>query len=211
MPGFPASPFVYAITDRKLAGGPGIAVIVSALCKGGAGLIQIREKSISTAEFTALAKEAVETADAFGVPILINDRVDVALFSGAAGVHLGDDELYPEDARKLLGPDRIIGISCHSIEDVKIGLTKPVDYIAVGPVYPTKTKDLKYDVVGLDLVKSVKKICPLPLVAIGGITLENAPGVIQAGADSVSVISMLMVNHEIEKRTYRLASSLSSS
>lgn len=82
MPGFPASPFVYAITDRKLAGGPGIAVIVSALCKGGAGLIQIREKSISTAEFTALAKEAVETADAFGVPILINDRVDVALFPG---------------------------------------------------------------------------------------------------------------------------------
>jgi thiamine-phosphate pyrophosphorylase len=210
MSGLPNSPFVYAITDRSLAGEPDISVIVRQLSQGKAGLIQIREKNISTSEFTALAASAVETAAEYNIPILINDRVDVALYSGARGVHLGDDEMPPKEARKLLGTEAIIGVSCHSISDVKKALEEPLDYIAVGPIYPTETKQLKYEVVGLELIRQARAISHLPLVAIGGITGENAKGIISAGADSVSVISMLMVSGEIEKRTANLHSLLCS-
>ena len=208
MSGLPKSPFVYAITNRKLAGEPDTAAIVRALCLGGAGLIQLREKNITTAEFRSLALEAVEAAKSFNTPILINDRVDIAIYAGAAGVHLGDDELPPREARKLLGPDSIIGVSCHSVEDVKKALQEPLDYIAVGPIYPTNTKKLRYQVVGHDLIRQARAISHLPLVAIGGITMENAAQVIASGADSVSVISMLMVPGEIEKRTSQLVSRL---
>lgn len=211
MPGLPASPFVYTITDRKLAGEPGISVIVQELCRGGAGLIQIREKNITTARFCQIACDAVAVARPYGVPVLINDRVDVARYAKADGVHLGDDELPAEEARAILGPEKIIGISCHSLTDVKEALKKPLDYIAVGPVYPTTTKKLKYSVAGLELVSAARKISHLPLVAIGGISSANAAAVINAGANSISVISQVMVKGEIAKRTASLLTSICNS
>jgi thiamine-phosphate pyrophosphorylase len=206
--GLPSSPFIYPITDRRLAGNRPVGEIVSALCRGGARLIQLREKGLTTKEYRELAIEAVQAASEWDAALLINDRVDVALYSGAAGVHLGDDELPPAAARKVLGEGKIIGVSCHSLEDVREAVEGPIDYFAVGPVYATDTKILRYPVVDLDLVRATREITDKPMVAIGGISRESAAEAISAGADGVAVISALMAATGIEKLTRELTASL---
>ena len=188
----PAAPFIYPITDRNLAGEADIAGIVEALCRGGAKFIQIREKDLTTREYTEVVHRATEAANPFDAAVIVNDRADVAHYAGAAGVHLGDDELSAADARAFLGPDRIIGISCHSVEDVKRAQEEPIDYFAVGPVFPTDTKELRYEVVGLDLVRQARQMSDLPMVAIGGISVDTAASVIEAGASGIAVIGAAM-------------------
>lgn len=202
---FPERPFLYPITDRRLAGEHSLRAVVTALCAGGAPLIQVREKDRTTRELTDLAMEAVDAARAAGALVLINDRADVARYAGADGVHLGDDELSPAAAREFLGDDAIIGVSCHSIEDVRRAEREPVDYLAVGPIYPTGTKQLRYEVVGLDLIRAARVETDKPLVAIGGITPERAPAVLAAGADGIAVIGAVMIPSAIENatRTFR--------
>jgi thiamine-phosphate pyrophosphorylase len=123
--------------------------------------------------------------------LIINDRVDVALTSDADGVHLGQTDLAVEEAREILGKEKIIGISTHSIEQFRAALGTSADYIAIGPIYPTRTKENHDPVVGLELIREVKKLADRPIVAIGGITLDRAREVIEAGADSLAVISAL--------------------
>jgi thiamine-phosphate pyrophosphorylase len=204
----PSSPFVYPITDRRLAGDIAIGPIVEALCRGGVKLIQLREKGLTTRRHLEIARAAVTAAHVAGAKLLINDRVDIALLSGADGVHLGDDDLPPADARRILGADLIIGVSCHGLDDVRSALDLPIDYLAVGPVFPTDTKTLRYPVVGLELVRHAKDLTALPLVAIGGITRSNAAQVVAAGADGVAVISELMAPGEIKNRTRELIDSV---
>ena len=208
MNSLPIRPFVYPITDRSLAGAVSISALVELLCLAGARIIQLREKGLPTGEFRELAIEAVKTAHRFGSTLLVNDRPDIALYSGADGVHLGDEDLPPGAARELLGAELIIGVSCHSFEDVRSADLLPVDYIAVGPVFPTHTKELRYPVVGLDLVRQARAITKKPLVAIGGITADNAVQVIAAGAAGLAVISDLMVPGEVETRTRRFVEAL---
>jgi thiamine-phosphate pyrophosphorylase len=204
----PPRPFIYPLTDRRLAGNPPIAQIIAALCSGGARLIQLREKELTTREFREIALEAVNAARTGGARLLINDRVDVAMLAGADGVHLGGDDLPPDDARRLLGTEAIIGVSCHNLADVRAAMEQPVDYIAVGPVYPTGTKALRYPVVGIELIKRARALTTLPLVAIGGITVRSAAEVAAAGADGIAVIAELMVPGRIESRTSALAAVL---
>ena len=123
--------------------------------------------------------------------MIINDRVDVAIAAGADGVHLGQDDLPPGRVRSLVGPDRIIGFSTHTLEQASAANSLPIDYIAIGPMFETSTKEKPDPVVGLDLLRAIKQQASKPLVAIGGITLERARSVIEAGADSVAVISDL--------------------
>lgn len=124
----------------------------------------------------------------------MNDRADLARMSGAAGVHVGQDDLAPRDARAQLGPSAIVGFSTHTISQIESAAREPVTYIAVGPVFGTVTKATGYDAVGLDLVRTAAAIAPgVPIVAIGGITLERAPEVIAAGASAVAVIGDLLV------------------
>lgn len=203
----PAAPFLYPITDRKLARCAAIADIIEALCRGGAEIIQVREKGLTTREYTEVARRSVETAQPFGAAIIVNDRADVARYSGAAGVHLGDDELTAEDARKFLGTEAIIGVSCHGIEDIERALSEPVDYLAVGPVFPTDTKELRYRVVGLELVREARKLSELPIVAIGGISTDSAASAVEAGADGVAVIGALM-RGDMERNTRVLTDAL---
>ena len=172
--------------------------------------MQLREKHLSPREFYAEAEAALRVACERGVRLIINDRVDIALALRADGVHLGQDDLEPEAARHLLGEDAIIGFSTHNIEQAREAARLPVDYIAIGPIYATSTKENPDPVVGLDGLRRVREAVGLkPLVAIGGITRENARDVIEAGADSVAVISQLLNEPaEIERRTRELLDTL---
>ena len=189
-------PRVYPLTDVQLSG-LSHAEQVRLLTLGGASLIQLREKHLPPLDFFEQAKAAVAVAKQAGVQLLINDRVDIAIAAGAAGVHLGQDDMPPEAARKLLGPDAIVGYSTHNL-DQAINATKlPIDYLAIGPIFSTTTKSDTAPVLGLEGLRAVRHaIGGFPLVAIGGITQANAHEVLEAGADSVAVISAILSDPE---------------
>jgi len=181
-------PRIYPLTDTKLTG-LSHAEQVELLTLGGAILIQLREKHLSSGAFYEEAKLAARR----GVQLIINDRADIALAVGADGVHLGQDDMPADAARKLLGPNAIIGYSTHNIEQAIAATKLPIDYLAIGPIFATTTKSDTAPVLGLDGLRAVRDaIGPFPLVAIGGITHANARQVIQAGADSVAVISAVL-------------------
>lgn len=197
-------PKLYPITDRRLSGLTH-AEQVARLCEGGARVVQLREKQLPAREFHAEASEALRVAHSFGAKLIVNDRADVALAAGADGVHLGQDDMPPRAARLVLGEGKIVGFSTHSVEQASEAARMPVDYVAIGPVFSTKSKENPDPVVGLEGVRRVREaIGNRPLVAIGGITAESAPSVLEAGADSVAVIGALLNTSdpaEITRRT----------
>lgn len=185
-------PRVYALTDVRLSG-LSHAEQVEKLSTGGASLIQLREKHGPALQFYEQAKAAMSVAERDGVQLIINDRVDIAIAVGAHGVHLGQDDMPPDAARRLLGPEAIIGFSTHSIEQGQHALTLPIDYLAIGPIFATSTKNDASPVLGLEGLRAVRRaVGHVPLVAIGGISQSNAADVIEAGADSVAVISAFL-------------------
>ncbi len=193
-------PRLYAITDRELSNCT-LEEIVAQMLAGGARLIQLRDKEASAKELLETARACLRLTHAAGATLIINDRVDVALAADADGVHLGQEDMAVEEARELLGPDKIIGLSTHSLTQVRLALKTSANYIAVGPVFPTTTKENPDPVVGLELIRHARALTDRPLVAIGGISLERAPEVIAAGADSVAVISALYPYTEIRDFT----------
>lgn len=196
-------PKLYPITDARISG-LSHAEQVERLAEGGATFVQLREKNASPRDFYMAAYEAVQVARRLGVQVIINDRVDIAIAVGADGVHLGQDDLPPEKARALLGASRIIGFSTHNLEQALAACSAAVDYIAIGPAFQTSTKEKPDPVVGLEAIAEIKRGTSKPLVAIGGITLELARSVIEAGADSVAIISDLYSNEGIAARTRKL-------
>ncbi|HXF42094.1 MAG TPA: thiamine phosphate synthase [Blastocatellia bacterium] len=195
-------PKLYPITDVSISG-LSHAEQIERLAAGGASLIQLREKHASPREFYRAALEAMIVAKRLGVQLVINDRVDIAIAVKADGVHLGQDDLPPGKARMLLGEDRIIGFSTHALNQALEADSAPVDYIAIGPVFPTSTKENPDAIVGAANIRKIKSRISKPLVAIGGITLESARSVIDAGADSVAVISEILAATDITERTRR--------
>ena len=195
-------PGLYPITDTLISG-LSHAEQVERFAAGGATLVQLREKRASPREFYEAASQAISLARRLGVQIVINDRVDIAIAVKADGVHLGQDDLPPDRTRLLLGEDRIVGYSTHTLKQALAATVGHVDYIAIGPVFQTRTKDRPDEVVGLETVSEVKRQITKPLVAIGGITLESAPLVLDAGADSVAVISDLFSSGDVAERTRR--------
>ena len=185
---------IYPITDTRITK-LSHAEQVERLIEGGATLIQLREKYASPREFYEQAKEIMQIARRHNVRIIINDRVDIALAVKADGVHLGQDDLPPEYARRILGEKAIIGFSTHNLHQASASVKLPIDYLALGPVYNTKTKENPDKIVGIKGVKTVRdSIKDFPLVAIGGITANNFQEVLNAGADSVAIISYLLSN-----------------
>jgi thiamine-phosphate pyrophosphorylase len=185
-------PKLYPITDGRLSG-LSHAEQVARLIEGGATFVQLREKHLSPREFYQEAEEALRVARARGVKLIINDRADIAHALGADGVHLGQDDMPPRAARALLGERAVIGFSTHSVEQAIAAARLPVDYIAVGPVFETTSKEHPDPVVGLEGLRRVREaVGSVTLVAIGGVTRENGPSVLGAGADSVAVISALL-------------------
>ena len=204
-------PKLYPITDVHLSN-LSHASQVARLIAGGARLIQLREKHDSPREFYLEAEAALDIAHARRARLIINDRVDIALALRADGVHLGQDDLSPEAARSLLGDDAIIGYSTHNVAQAAHAACLPINYLAVGPVYSTSSKENPSPVIGLEGLRRVREaVGQIPLVAIGGITLENARETLAAGADSVAVISALLTStEEIEEHTRQLLDLISS-
>jgi thiamine-phosphate pyrophosphorylase len=196
---------VYPITDVRLSG-LSHAEQVELLIQGGATLIQLREKHSSPREFFLQAQAAIEVARPHGVRIIINDRVDIALAVRADGVHLGQDDMPPKAARELLGEKALIGFSTHSPAQASQASTLPIDYLAIGPIFPTSSKNDPDPIVGLAGLEQVRNaVGDLPVVAIGGIFLENIQTVLSGGATCVAVISGVLTDPQgISSATKRL-------
>lgn len=189
-------PKIYPITDTKITK-ISHTEQVRRMIEGGAEIIQLREKYASPKDFYEDAKSALETARNNDVKIIINDRVDIALALKADGVHLGQDDLPPEHARRIMGEKAIIGFSTHNIEQAISAIKLPVDYLAIGPVFPTKIKENPDDIVGIEGIEKVREaVGNFPLVAIGGITPANFNEVLNSGADSAAIISALLSEPE---------------
>jgi thiamine-phosphate pyrophosphorylase len=188
----PATPFAYPIVDAARLRGRDVATVVDLLARAGARLIQLRVKTHADRERLALARAAVAAARASGARLVVNDRADIAAISGADGLHVGQDDLPPAEARAVIGPGMILGVSTHGLAQLAAAASAPVDYVAIGPVFATRSKDDPDPVVGLEMVRRARAMVSRPLVAIGGITRANARDVVAAGADGVAVISDLL-------------------
>jgi thiamine-phosphate pyrophosphorylase len=187
-------PKIYPITDKQLAHKTTHLAILKELVRGGAQLVQIRDKSTPVRELMPDLCRCVEFASSKGVTLIVNDRCDIALICAASGVHLGQDDLPAEKARALLGKNKILGLSAHSIPQVRKSIHLPVQYIGFGPVYATATKADAFPAAGTGL-RNLARACresAVPVVAIGGIGLEQICDVLRAGAASAAVISALM-------------------
>ena len=186
-------PRVYPILDSETLErrGVGFAAAAASLLEGGAGILQIRHKGHWSREFFETARDVARLCREAGVPLVVNDRADFALLL-EAGLHVGQDDLTPRDARKLVGSEPLLGFSSHNVNQLCAAGGEPVDYIAFGPVFPTRSKSNPDPVVGVAEVRRCRTLIDKPLVAIGGITRETAPAVLEAGADSVAVISDLI-------------------
>ncbi len=185
-------PPVYPITDRGLTG-LSHAAQVERLAAGGATLVQLRDKTADDRDFIEAARAAIAVARPRGVRIIINDRIEVATAVGADGLHLGQGDLSPVVARERLGAGMLVGYSTHSLDQAEAADRLPVDYVAIGPVYRTTTKENPDPIVGPAMVARVVARLAKPVVAIGGITLDAAPELWAAGAASLAVISDLLV------------------
>jgi thiamine-phosphate pyrophosphorylase len=184
-------PALYAILDPKFAQGPPLEFALK-LAGAGVELIQLRDKGGTARRIYDEASELVTHLSPRGVRLILNDRPDIAAMAGAGGVHVGQEDLPVQEARRICGPSRWVGISTHNIEQFREAALTSADYIAVGPIFPTAAKENPDPVVGIDFVRAVRKLTPKPIVAIGGITVESAADVFRAGADSVAVIRDLL-------------------
>jgi thiamine-phosphate pyrophosphorylase len=190
-------PRLYAILDADVCAVQGLNPpdIVRVWLDAGVRLIQLRAKSMPSGRFLALAEALAADASSAEATFIINDRADIARLARASGVHVGQADLPPADARRIVGEPAVVGFSTHNSGQARLALAEPVDYVAIGPIFLTTSKDRPDPVVGLDGVREARAIVTpsgRPLVAIGGITLERAPSVIEAGADAVAVISGLL-------------------
>jgi len=183
---------VYLVTDRAMAGARSLEAVVRAAVLAGVSIVQIREKSLGGRAFYEAAVSLRRMLDELGRPLIVNDRLDIALACGAAGVHLGQDDLPCAEARRLAGPEFLIGVSVSTPEEAAEAERNGADYLGVSPVFETPTKTDTPPAVGLEGLQRIRAVTSLPLVAIGGIHPSNATEVIRAGADGVAVVSAIM-------------------
>ena len=199
---------VYPLTDRHISGLSHEQQVVT-LSSSGARIIQLREKELGAREFYDEAAAAVRTACQRGVRILVNDRVDIAQALKADGVHLGQDDLPPSAARQILGNDAIIGVSTHDLEQVKLASDMPIDYVALGPIFPTTTQQSSNTPLGPDAVSKARELLgDIPLVVIGGITEANGRPLLDAGVTALAIITDCWKPHndgpETRRRLFQL-------
>ena len=202
-----------AIVDAEAAARAGWRPLdlARAFLDGGARFLQLRAKALAGAEFLDTAAALVELGHRHGARVIVNDRADIARLTGADGVHVGQDDLSPAAVRSLVGEDAIVGLSTHTVDQLDRGVNEPVSYVAIGPVFGTATKVTGHERVGLAMVREAARRTSargIPLVAIGGITLESAPTVLAAGAASVAVISDLLSTRDPERRVFEFLTRL---
>ena len=195
---------IYPITDKRMSGKTTHLAILRELVRGGASIVQIRDKETAAGELLQDIRRCVEYAAKYDVRIIVNDRCDLALLSGAAGVHLGQEDLPAALARRMLGRRALLGISTHSQAQVRQANLMPVQYIGFGPIFATSSKIDHAPVVGLAALRQACRQSIKPVVAIGGIEPKQIPAVLEAGAASVALISTLMRSKSIARRMEEL-------
>ncbi|MCT4586221.1 MAG: thiamine phosphate synthase [Carboxylicivirga sp.] len=183
---------LYLVTDRELSLGRSHQFIVEEAVKGGVTMVQLREKDISTHDFYQLAKELKKVLTPLNVPLIINDRLDIALAVDADGLHIGQSDMPYEVARQLMGADKIIGLSVETIEQAREANQLDVDYIGLSPVFSTMTKTDINTPLGLEGIKEIASFTKHKTVAIGGINTDNAGDIIKNGADGIAVVSAIV-------------------
>ena len=195
---------LYALLDPERAGGATLGGLAQAVADGGATLVQLRDKLGSTRQLVAQARDLKAVLAPRSIPLLVNDRVDVALAAAADGVHVGQDDMEPEDARRLLGPGPIIGLSVKTVAQAQAVPVGVVDYVCIGGVFATASKHNPEPPVGIDGLKSIlavirRRAPQLPIGAIAGIDATNATAVMAAGVDGVAVISALSLAADVSE------------
>lgn len=191
---------LYAIADTL--GRPELSFVDLAekICAGGAMLLQLRVKELPTREFLSVAHAVRAICRRYGCTLIVNDRADIALAVGADGVHLGQEDVPLAAARKVLGPDKVIGISTHDPAQARAAAGDGADYIGFGPLFGTGTKATGYTARGLDQLREIRALVSLPIVAIGGITAERASAALAAGADAVAMISDIVLAPDVSAK-----------
>ena len=191
---------LYLVTNRYQDSLESFLEKVETACRSGVTIIQLREKNLTTNQYYQLAKQVKEITDAYQVPLIIDDRLDVCLAVDAAGLHIGDDELPVSVARKVLGPDKILGVTAKTVKRALEAETWGADYLGTGAIFPTTTKENA----PITLISTLKTICQtvaIPVVAIGGLTSENIDQLIGTGIAGVAVVRDLMQAEDIEAKT----------
>ncbi len=183
---------LYPVTCQALSKGRSNLDVLDALIEGGARVVQLREKELSDREFFELARSFRQRTEQAGMTLIINDRVDVCRAVEADGVHLGQDDFPLREARRLLGPNTIIGVSTHRVEQALRAVEEGADYINVGPIFETQTKQHSGPPVGLDLFREIRRLVNIPITVMGGIKLENLDQVLEAGARRIAVVSAVV-------------------
>lgn len=189
---------LYLVTDREILKNTDLSIAVEEAILGGVTLVQLREKDISTNEFYKTALNIKRITDKYDIPLIINDRLDIALSIDAAGLHVGQKDLPADIVRKLLGKDKILGVSVSNIDEAKKAQEDGADYIGVGAVFPTSTKK-DADVVSIERLKEIKESVSIPVVAIGGINENNALLLKPAKIDGIAVVSCILGKDDIKQ------------
>lgn len=182
---------LYLVTDTNICSREKLVSVTEAAIKGGVTLVQLREKDISTREFFAEALELKKLCKHYNVPLLINDRIDIALAVDADGIHIGQSDMPLKVSRKILGPNKIIGLSAGNVNQAVEAVNDGADYLGVGAVFPTSTKNDASNV-GIEMLKQVRKSVDIPIVGIGGINPDNISQLYGSGIEGVAVVSCIM-------------------
>ncbi len=197
---------LYLVTDRRFLKGRPLKKVVEDSIKGGVTIVQVREKDVSTREFYKVALEVKEITDKYNVPLIINDRIDIAQAVDAAGVHLGQDDMSLKLARNILGKDKIIGISVGTIEEAREAEKDGADYVGIGAIFFTGSKKDIDTPIGISGLNEIVKNINIPSVAIGGVNRENLSEVMKTGTNGAAVISAILGYDDIEKASKELSS-----
>lgn len=191
-------PSLYVVTDRRLARGRPLERVVQAAIAGGATAIQIREKDVTTRKYVQLARSLRAVTREAGVTFIVNDRIDVALAVDADGVHIGQDDMPVDVARRLIGPDRILGVTVATEEQARRAQAEGADYLGCNAVFATQTKTDTGQPLGLEGLRALVRAVTIPFVAIGGINASNAADVMACGVAGIAVVSAVMAADDVE-------------
>ena len=195
---------LYLVTDRSILKGRDLFQAVEEAVEGGVTLVQLREKNISSLDFYTIALKMKELVNSYNVPLIINDRLDIALAVDADGLHVGQEDLPPAVARKLLGPEKILGYSVGNPEQARRGERDGADYLGAGTVFPTGSKADTGEPIGPEGLRAIKQAVAIPVVGIGGIEISNLEKVKAAGVDGISLISAILGSNDIEAASRQL-------
>lgn len=199
---------LYAITGEEFHPGRDVVEVMEEAIQGGVDIIQLRDKTSSKKAVLEKARRLKKLAANYGIPFIVNDHIDVALAVDASGVHVGQDDLPLPEVRKLLGPDKIIGVSTHKLEEALEAEKNGADYIGVGPIFPTYSKADVVDPVTTAYIREVKEHVTIPFVAIGGIKRHNVREVIEAGAEAVCVITEIVAARDVKAASQALLAAM---